>query len=143
MELQHCRNVLRQKESEVQTNDTVYNKDKMSFEKLSADIDNLKKNMECIGYVDGDFEKLLENKKNIQNEIKKQQHLLERKNAYRYNLQYRDPEPGFDRSKVHGMVGKLFDVVDDRYCLALMITAGGSVSSDSNFFHNMYLIIFN
>lgn len=128
MESRHCRNVLRQKESETQSNDAAYNKDKNLFDNLSSDIQNLCKKIDNIEYADGDFEKLQENKRMIQNEIKKQQLQLERLNAYRYVLQYRDPEPGFDRSKVHGMVGKLFNVIDDYHCLALMITAGGSVS---------------
>ncbi|XP_023306396.2 structural maintenance of chromosomes protein 2 [Lucilia cuprina] len=129
MELRHCRKVLREKENETQNNDTAYNKDKTLYDNLMTDIQNLCKKMENIEYEDGDFEKMLDNKRQIQNEIKKQQYQLERHNSYRYELQYRDPEPGFNRSKVHGMVGKLFNVIDERNCLALMITAGGSLYS--------------
>lgn len=128
MEIKHCRNNLRQKESETQINDAAYNKDKNLLENLKADIIELKSKMDSIGYEDGEFEKLQESKRDILNEIRKHQQQLERHNSYRYELQYRDPEPGFDRSKVHGMVGKLFNVIDGRHNLALMVTAGGSVS---------------
>ncbi|KAM7341587.1 structural maintenance of chromosomes 2 isoform 2-T2 [Cochliomyia hominivorax] len=129
MELRHCRNLLRQKENETQNNDAAYNKDKNLLDNLKAEIKNLCEKMEAIGYKEGDFEKIQNNKQDILNQIKRQQEMLERRNSYRYQLQYHDPEPGFDRSKVHGMVGKLFNVIDERHNLALMVTAGGSLYS--------------
>lgn len=128
MELKHCRNTLRQKENEVQTNDSAYNKDKKLHDNLELEIANIKAKLAGMEYEEGGFERLQERKNVLYQEIRLLQQQLDRRNAYRYELQYRDPEPGFDRNKVRGMVGKLFHVLDEGNSLALMMTAGGSVS---------------
>lgn len=127
MELKHFKRVLLQKESETQNSDVMYNKDKKLCENLSTEISNITKKIDALGYAEGDFENLEDSGRQIQGEIKKLHQQLERRNAYRFDLQYIDPEPGFNRKKVHGMVGKLFDVIDTNHYLALMITAGGNV----------------
>ncbi|XP_005176883.1 structural maintenance of chromosomes protein 2 [Musca domestica] len=129
MELRHCRTVLKQKESETQSNDAAYNKDKNLLDNLTIEIQGIEQKLQSIDYEDGAFERLQERKNILHNEIRQLQQQLDRRNAYRYELQYRDPEPGFDRSKVRGMVGKLFDVIDEKNCLALMMTASGSLYS--------------
>lgn len=43
------------------------------------------------------------------------------------DFKYRDPEPGFDRSKVHGPAATLFTVKDERFCVALDTAGGGKV----------------
>lgn len=127
MELRHCRTVLKQKESETQSNDAAYNKDKNLLDNLTVEIQGINQKLQGIDYEEGIFETLQERKNKLHNEVRQLQQQLDRRNAYRYELQYRDPEPGFDRSKVRGMVGKLFDVIDESNCLALMMTASGSV----------------
>lgn len=127
MELKHFKSVLLQKENETQNSDAMYNKDKKLFENLSAEIGNIKKKMVTLGYSEGEFENLQDHRKQIQGEIKKLQQQLEHRNAYRFDLQYIDPEPGFNRKKVHGMVGKLFNIINESHSLALMVTAGGNV----------------
>ena len=42
-------------------------------------------------------------------------------------FQYRDPEPGFDRSRVKGVVASLIEVRDERYSQAIEVTAGGKL----------------
>lgn len=83
--------------------------------------------MSRMNYEEGTFEQLQQRKSQLLQEIRNFKQQLDRKNAYRYELQYRDPEPNFDRRKVRGMVGKLFSVLDEKNCLALMMCAGGSV----------------
>lgn len=97
-------------------------------ENLAKEIQGMTQKLESIGYEEGSFERLQERKQALHSEIRQLQQQLDRRNAYRYDLQYRDPEPNFDRTKVRGMVGKLFNVLDESNCLALMMTAGGSVS---------------
>lgn len=41
MELKHCRNTLKQKQSEVQTNDASYLKDKKMYDNISVEIQKL------------------------------------------------------------------------------------------------------
>ena len=48
------------------------------------------------------------------------------------DFQYRDPEPNFDRRKVHGVVAKLVRVKDQRFCAALDQVGGGQVNRKSN-----------
>lgn len=55
------------------------------------------------------------------------QHELNRKGGHRYEVQYEDPEPNFNRSTVKGMVCKLFDVKDSKYATALSTCGGGSL----------------
>lgn len=82
-------------------------------------------------YEDGTLERLEESLNAATQELRWLKMQLDRKQSYRYELQYRDPEPNFDRSKVHGMLGKLFTVRDERNFLALTMCAGGHVSSVS------------
>ena len=42
-------------------------------------------------------------------------------------LQYRDPEPNFDRRNVKGKLFNLFEVKDDRFLKALDLGAGGKL----------------
>lgn len=52
---------------------------------------------------------------------------LERKGAHRYEVQYRDPEPNFNRRTVKGMVCRLFEVRDPKYMQALSTAGGGTL----------------
>lgn len=52
---------------------------------------------------------------------------LDRKGCHRFEVQYKDPEPGFDRRTVKGMLCKLFDVRDLKYAAALSTCGGGSL----------------
>lgn len=55
------------------------------------------------------------------------QHELDRKGGHRFEVQYRDPEPNFNRRQVKGMVCRLFDVLDPKYHVALSTCGGGSL----------------
>lgn len=55
------------------------------------------------------------------------EHELNRKGGHRFEVQYRDPEPNFNRNTVKGMVCKLFDVKDPKYYVALSTCGGGSL----------------
>lgn len=55
------------------------------------------------------------------------QHELDRKGGHRFEVQYRDPEPNFNRRTVKGMVCKLFDVRDQKYTQALSTAGGGNL----------------
>lgn len=45
--------------------------------------------------------------------------------AGRLNFDYSDPERGFDRSRVKGLVANLINVKDIAHTTALEVTAGG------------------
>ncbi|XP_055917381.1 structural maintenance of chromosomes protein 2 [Eupeodes corollae] len=129
MDLQHSQTLLKQKENETQTNDVSYTKDKQMCDKIKLEIDNLQCQIKNMNYEEGSFEHLQDRKNTLIQQIRAFKHQLDRKNSYKYDLQYRDPVPDFDRRKVRGMVGKLFSVRDEKNCLALMMCAGGSLYS--------------
>lgn len=79
-------------------------------------------------YEEGRLEALQERHAILTQEIRRLKSQLDQKNAFRYDLHYKDPEPNFNRNKVHGMVGKLFRVRRPQDSLALMMCAGGDVS---------------
>lgn len=80
-----------------------------------------------IGYEEGTLENLEQQKNQLQNQRREIRQQLERKNGHRFELQYADPEPNFDRRRVKGRVCNLFDVNNSRDFLALSTCAGGQV----------------
>lgn len=84
--------------------------------------------MSRLRYEDDTFKRLKESLNAATQELRSLKMQLDRKPSYCYELQYRDPEPNFDRSTVHGMLGKLFTVRDERNFLAFTMCAGGHVS---------------
>jgi len=55
-------------------------------------------------------------------------------NVHRFpqlQFQYRDPERGFDRRAVHGLVARLITVKDPATATALEVSAGGKVITSS------------
>ncbi|XP_055382304.1 structural maintenance of chromosomes protein 2 [Condylostylus longicornis] len=125
MELKHTKQILKQKQSETQVNDAAYLKDKKLLNQIENDLERISADMSKLNYQDGFLENLEEKSDAVSQEIRNLKQQLDRKNAYQYELQYRDPEPNFDRNKVRGMVGKLFKVKDSTNNLALQITSGG------------------
>lgn len=128
MELKHTRSLLNQRQGETQTNDAAYIKDKRLLEQLEGEIKNLEHQLQGLNYEGGLFEQLKERRQQLHNQVRELKRELDRRSGSRYELQYQDPEPNFERHKVRGMVGKLFQVTDMRNSMALMMAAGGGVS---------------
>lgn len=133
MELKHTRSLLNQRQGETQTNDAAYIKDKRLLEQLEGEIKNLEHQLQGLNYEGGLFEQLKERRQQLHNQVRELKRELDRRSGSRYELKYQDPEPNFERHKVRGMVGKLFQVTDMRNSMALMMAAGGGVSVLYNF----------
>lgn len=131
MEIKHCTTQLRSKQGELKSNDATYATDKKAMLKLEEEIKRLESNLGRIDYQDGLLEELEEKRRNLQQERREVQTKYDRRNGHRFDFQYRDPESNFDRRRVKGMVCMLFDVRDNRDCLALSMCAGGSVCMTS------------
>lgn len=129
MELRHTRNLLNQKQGETQTNDAAYTKDKQLLDQLEVEIKSLERQLQGLNYEGGEFEGLKERRQLLHSQVRDLKRDLDRRSGSRYELQYTDPEPNFDRHKVRGMVGKLFRVCDMQNSMALMMAAGGHVSA--------------
>lgn len=61
----------------------------------------------------------------MSDECRQIQQALRLKDAGNYELNYQDPEPGFDRTAVKGMLCNLFEVIDPKHNIALSACAGG------------------
>ncbi|EDX07141.1 GD25652 [Drosophila simulans] len=129
IELRHTRGVLKQREGETQTNDAAYVKDKKLHDQLVVEIKNLERQLQSLNYEGGHFEQLKQRRNDLHMRKRELKRELDRCNASRYDLQYQDPEPNFDRRKVRGLVGKLFQVKDMQNSMALVQTAGGNLYS--------------
>lgn len=83
--------------------------------------------MSKIVYEEGTLERLEERKTVLNRECQTLKQEFERRGGHRFEVQYRDPEPGFDRRQVKGMLCKLFDVRDHQYLNALSVCGGGAL----------------
>lgn len=73
------------------------------------------------------MERLQEREAQLNEECRQLSHELSRQGGQRYEVQYHDPEPGFDRRKVKGLVCRLFDVRDAKFTTALSTCGGGTL----------------
>ncbi|XP_058055070.1 structural maintenance of chromosomes protein 2 [Anopheles bellator] len=129
MELKHSQKLLREKQGNMNNSDAAYLEDKRKLTKLEGQIGQMERELASTGYEEGTMENLTGRRQTLQGEIRNLRSELDRRNAHRWELQYRDPEPGFDRSSVKGMVAKLVTVKDPKYAQALGTVAGGNLYS--------------
>ncbi|XP_041782533.1 structural maintenance of chromosomes protein 2 [Anopheles merus] len=129
MELKHSQQLLRDKQKNMNSSDAAYLEDKRKLTKVEGQIGQLERELQSTGYEEGSMEALAGRRQALQQEVRGLRSELDRRNAHRWELQYRDPEPGFDRRSVKGMVAKLVTVKDPKYAQALGTVAGGSLYS--------------
>ncbi|XP_053658501.1 structural maintenance of chromosomes protein 2 [Anopheles marshallii] len=129
MELKHSQQLLRDKQKNMNSSDAAYLEDKRKLTKVEGQIGQIENELQSTGYEEGSMETLSSRRQTLQNEIRSLRSDLDRRNAHRWELQYRDPEPGFDRRSVKGMVAKLVTVKDPKYAQALGTVAGGNLYS--------------
>ncbi|ETN57892.1 structural maintenance of chromosomes smc2 [Anopheles darlingi] len=129
MELKHSQQVLREKQGNMNNSDAAYLEDKRKLAKVESQIGTMERELAATGYEEGSMEGLTSRRQTLQTEIRGLRSELDRRNAHRWELQYRDPEPGFDRRSVKGMVAKLLKVKDPKYAQALGTVAGGNLYS--------------
>ncbi|XP_055592963.1 structural maintenance of chromosomes protein 2 [Uranotaenia lowii] len=129
MELKHSQQLLKEKQGDMNSSDAAYLDDKKKLTKVENQIQSITNELQKIDYEEGSIEQLQERKQVLQQEIRQLKGDLDRRNAYRWEFQYRDPEPNFNRGSVYGMVAKLVSVRDRKYALSLGTAAGGSLYS--------------
>lgn len=83
--------------------------------------------MQKIDYTEGTLEQLENRDFTVSDEVRQIKRALQVQGAARYEVQYDDPEPHFDRRAVKGMVMTLFDVNDPKYNVALSAAGGGTL----------------
>uniref|UniRef100_A0AAQ5Y5M7 SMC hinge domain-containing protein n=1 Tax=Amphiprion ocellaris TaxID=80972 RepID=A0AAQ5Y5M7_AMPOC len=127
MTLKHAQAELKTKQAEVKKMDSGYKKDQDNLEAVRSSRQKLEAEIAKLNYEDGKEESLLEQRRQLSREVSKlketYEHLVSRFPNLRFD--YKDPERGFDRSKVKGLLANLITVQDVSYAAALEVVAGG------------------
>lgn len=127
MEIKELSNILKNKNRESQTSDSAYLKDKKQLDIVQNEVSRLQTELGRVQYQEGHAERLQEQHQTLMQECRMLKRNLEQKGGHRFEFNYQDPTPNFDRSRIKGMVCNLFDVQDPRYFMALSTAAGGSL----------------
>uniref|UniRef100_A0A669DLP4 Structural maintenance of chromosomes protein n=1 Tax=Oreochromis niloticus TaxID=8128 RepID=A0A669DLP4_ORENI len=118
---------LKTKQAEVKKMDSGYKKDQDTLKAVKNSREKLEAELAKLNYEDGKEESLLEKRRQLSREIAKLKETHERLMSRFPNLRfdYKDPERGWDRSKVKGLLANLITVSDISYSTALEVVAGG------------------
>uniref|UniRef100_A0A669E9F3 Structural maintenance of chromosomes protein 2 n=1 Tax=Oreochromis niloticus TaxID=8128 RepID=A0A669E9F3_ORENI len=127
MTLKHAQAELKTKQAEVKKMDSGYKKDQDTLKAVKNSREKLEAELAKLNYEDGKEESLLEKRRQLSREIAKLKETHERLMSRFPNLRfdYKDPERGWDRSKVKGLLANLITVSDISYSTALEVVAGG------------------
>lgn len=127
MTLKHAQAELKTKQAEVKKMDSGYKKDQDTFNAVRSNREKLQAELAKLNYEDGMEERLLDQKKHLSREVAKLKETYESLVSRFPNLRfhYKDPERGWDHSKVKGLLANLISVRDVSYATALEVVAGG------------------
>uniref|UniRef100_A0A6Q2XGE5 SMC hinge domain-containing protein n=1 Tax=Esox lucius TaxID=8010 RepID=A0A6Q2XGE5_ESOLU len=127
MKLKHAQAELKAKQTEVKKMDSGYKKDQEAFNAVKKNKEKLEAELEKLQYQDGKEESLLDRKRQSNREVTALRNAYEGLMARFPNLRfdYRDPERGWDRSRVKGLLANLITVSDVSYSTSLEVVAGG------------------
>ncbi|KAG5681053.1 hypothetical protein PVAND_010519 [Polypedilum vanderplanki] len=126
MELKYCKSSLAKKENELKTNDSAYNKDQDIIKNTEKEIKNLENQLNKINYRDGELEELIQKRDELTRECRGIRNNIDRQNGSKFDFQYTDPIPNWDKRRVKGTVANHVRVKDNKYSRALSSILGGS-----------------
>ncbi|XP_028314054.1 structural maintenance of chromosomes protein 2 [Gouania willdenowi] len=127
MTLKHAKTELQTKQAEVKKMDSGYKKDQDNLKAVRKSRESLEAELAKLNYEDGKEERLLETRRQLSRDVAQLKQTYERLVSRFPNLRfhYKDPERGWDRSKVKGLLANLISVGDTSYATALEVVAGG------------------
>ncbi|XP_056265263.1 structural maintenance of chromosomes protein 2 [Pseudoliparis swirei] len=127
MTLKHAQAELKTKQAEVKKMDSGYKKDQDGLQVVRSSREKLQADLAKLDYEDGKEENLLEKRRHLSREVAQFKETYERLVSRFPNLRfdYKDPEGGWDRSKVKGLLVNLITVHDVSYATGLEVVAGG------------------
>uniref|UniRef100_A0A4W6G6X4 Structural maintenance of chromosomes protein n=1 Tax=Lates calcarifer TaxID=8187 RepID=A0A4W6G6X4_LATCA len=128
MTLKHAQTELKTKQAEVKKMDSGYKKDQDNFQAVRSSREKLEAELAKLNYEgNGKEESLLDQRRQLSREVAKLKETYERLVSRFPNLRfhYKDPERGWDHSKVKGLLANLITVRDVSYATALEVVAGG------------------
>ncbi|XP_035992751.1 structural maintenance of chromosomes protein 2 [Fundulus heteroclitus] len=126
MTLKHAQAELKSKQAEVTKMDSGYKKDQDALQAVRKSTEKLQAELAKFNYEDGKEERLLEQRRDLSRQVSQLKGTYERLMSRFPNLRfdYKDPEAGWDRSKVKGLLANLITVSDVTYATALEVVAG-------------------
>jgi len=127
MRLKHTQQELSKRRAAMKKTEAEYRRDAQQLETMEADLARLQRAMGELNYDEEQVAGLEAERRELRQHVNKLKEKLDRLES-RYpqlTLDYRDPERGFDRRSVRGVVGKLFNLRDVGTATALEVTAGG------------------
>jgi len=106
--------------------DSSQNKEK---EKLLEIIEKLNESIKKLGFSPLEEQALVNEKKKYGMLIRDREERIEKLKSKlsNFELQYKDPIPNFDRSRVKGLVLNFFELVDPKFSIALEVAGGGKL----------------
>ncbi|KAG7238364.1 hypothetical protein INR49_030961 [Caranx melampygus] len=116
MTLKHAQMELKTKQAEVKKMDSGYKKDQETLQAVVKNKEKLEAELAKLNYEDGKEEDLLAKRQQLSREVAKLKETYDR---------LVDPERGWDRSKVKGLLANLITVRDVSNATALEVVAGG------------------
>uniref|UniRef100_A0A8C9YE68 Structural maintenance of chromosomes protein n=1 Tax=Sander lucioperca TaxID=283035 RepID=A0A8C9YE68_SANLU len=128
MTLKHAQAELKTKQAEVKKMDSGYKKDQDSLQAVRSSREKLQAELAKLNYEGCTAEEnLLDKRRQLSREVAKLKETYERLVSRFPNLRfdYKDPERGWDRSKVKGLLANLITVRDVSYATGLEVVAGG------------------
>ncbi|XP_034059230.1 structural maintenance of chromosomes protein 2 [Gymnodraco acuticeps] len=127
MTLKHAQAELKTKQAEVKKMDDGYKKDQDSLQAVRSNREKLQAELAKLNYEEGKEENLLDKRRQLSRDVAKLKETYERLMSRFPNLRfdYKDPERGWDRSKVKGLLANLITVRDLSYATGLEVVAGG------------------
>uniref|UniRef100_S4R927 Structural maintenance of chromosomes protein n=1 Tax=Petromyzon marinus TaxID=7757 RepID=S4R927_PETMA len=134
MKLSHVQRELQQRKAEEGRTTEAYTRDQQALSRLKARAQGLLRDMAALGYTGntgdgGEVESVQKKMKELAAEESAMREKVDRAIASMPQLQfdYRDPEQGWDRGRVRGLVASLLRVEDPAAATALEVVAGGKL----------------
>lgn len=126
--LSHNETQLKEKKAEANKYKTEYEKDNKHIAEIECTVIDMKKKLDVIGYNDLQYNKLMEERQLLLENLNKAKNIIKTEEANYYsqlNFEFTNPTPNFNRNTVKGLVCKLFTIKDSKYARAIESAAGG------------------
>lgn len=129
MRLKHSQEEVKKKQMELKKTDQSYKKNEAEYKSAQDCLQKIEAELKKMNYDENKEKNLTVEKKNLTEEVYRLQEQFDALESKipQLNFNYTDPEPGFDRSKVHGLVCKLVKVKNPETGTALEVVAGGKL----------------
>ncbi|TKY68122.1 Structural maintenance of chromosomes protein 2-1 [Spatholobus suberectus] len=127
--ISHCEKELKEKTNQLRSKYEEANAVENELNTRQIDVENVRMELESLSYKEGEMEALQKERMTEMDCVQKWKDEIRNISAYLANVDftYHDPVKNFDRSKVKGVVAKLFKVKDRSTMTALEVAAGGKL----------------